>query len=40
MLFARLSFRLLSAVAALGLAGSLSAAPLKIGVTPGSLATP
>ncbi|GHC57089.1 metal ABC transporter substrate-binding protein [Alcaligenes pakistanensis] len=38
MLFARLSFRLLSAVAALGLAGSLSAAPLKIGVTPGSLA--
>lgn len=38
MLFVRFSLRVLSAVAAFGLAGSLSAAPLKIGVTPGSLA--
>lgn len=38
MLFVRFSLRVVSALAALGLAGSLSAAPLKIGVTPGSLA--
>ena len=38
MLFARFSIRAVFALAALGLAGQVSAAALKIGVTPGSLA--